>query len=60
MCREKCYLPNRACLLMRITGWQSVISLPQFAPKDRFINSTLDFGGLVLIKFNFLKKVCFL
>lgn len=45
---------------MRITGWQSVISLPQFAAQDGFINSTLVFSGLVLIKFNFFKKVDFL
>lgn len=60
MFREKGCLPNRACLLMRVTGWQSVISLPQFASKDRFINSTLVFSGSVLIRFNFFKKVCFL
>lgn len=45
---------------MRITGWQSVIRLPQFASKDRFINSTFVFSGFVLIKFSFLKKVYFL
>lgn len=39
---------------------KSVITLPQLASKDRFINSTLVCSGSVLIRFNFFKKVCFL